>query len=381
LKKPSFRGSIFAIGPIVYRLGHILFKDGSAVRFRVGSQNLNAILWKIIMSKRVTLSLAWHVVVVVIVILAFLTIGIAVGGYKLYQRIVLTEIQQKELTRLQEEEAKKVIASQQEALEKTQNELTKTKSDAEKTNAQIKTLSQTLAEQSKIQKEIIISSSDLAPYATGVVQVICASAGGAISSGSGSLWTFKEVPYAVVTNYHVVKGATKCVVSMTNNANGVTGIFSVSGSIYTFNANTDAAILTVGSPISDTMLPVANYNYSLAKVRKCTTLVPVGSPVVIIGFPAYAKRDSTLTIDTLGTVNVIYRTTTNGIISGYDTSQPGEANYFVSAKIDNGNSGGIALAKDANGICTLGLPTWLTLGNYETQGLVQNILNVLPDNR
>jgi hypothetical protein len=107
--------------------------------------------------------------------------------------------------------------------------------------------------------------------------------------------------------------------------------------------------------------------------------MPVGTPIVIIGFPAYAKRNTTLSIDTIGTVNVIYRTVTNGIISGYDTSQKGEANYFVSAKIDNGNSGGMSLAKDADGLCILGLPTWLTVGNYETQGLIQNILNLLPN--
>jgi hypothetical protein len=53
-------------------------------------------------------------------------------------------------------------------------------------------------------------------------------------------------------------------------------------------------------------------------------------------------------------------------------------NFFVSAKIDSGNSGGIALAKDGQGVCTLGLPTWLTVGNYETQGLIQNIMNLLP---
>jgi hypothetical protein len=99
-----------------------------------------------------------------------------------------------------------------------------------------------------------------------------------------------------------------------------------------------------------------------------------------MGFPSYAKRDATVNIEGIGTVNVIYRTTTNGIISGYDSSLPGNANYFVSAKIDNGNSGGIALAKDASGLCVLGLPTWLTVGNYETQGLVQNITNVLPQN-
>jgi hypothetical protein len=148
--------------------------------------------------------------------------------------------------------------------------------------------------------------------------------------------------------------------------------------VYTFNENTDSAILKIGESVSTTSVPVANYNYSIPKLPSCKSLLPVGSPMVIIGYPAYAKRDAKITIDTIGTFNVIYRTVTNGIISGYDTSMAGDANYFVSAKIDNGNSGGMALAKDTNGLCLLGLPTWLSVGNYETQGLVQNITNILP---
>ena len=71
----------------------------------------------------------------------------------------------------------------------------------------------------------------------------------------------------------------------------------------------------------------------------------------------------------------------NGIISGYDsivkdTQKLPYSNYFVSAKIDSGNSGGIALSKNEKGLCVLGVPTWLTVGNYETQGLVQNIHNI-----
>ncbi len=34
-------GRVVVTGPIVYRLGHILLKDGSGVRFSVGSQNKN----------------------------------------------------------------------------------------------------------------------------------------------------------------------------------------------------------------------------------------------------------------------------------------------------------------------------------------------------
>ena len=338
------------------------------------------------MAKRITISLTWYIILAAtsVLILSFTISGIV--SYTLYKKVLATETLQKELLEKQtadrleqEEKAKTLIDLQQRALTEAQVELSKTKTEAAKTSAEIKTLSQTVKDQSLLPKDIVISSSDLAPYMTGVVQVICANDTG-ISSGSGSLWKFKEVEYAVLTNYHVVKDATKCAVSLTNSANETIGIFSLKGSVFTFNKNTDEAVLSIGSSVSTSNVPVANYNYALSNVRKCQNNLPVGSPVVIAGYPAYAKRDATLTIDNIGTVNVIYRTATNGIISGYDSSQPGNPNYFVSAKIDNGNSGGIALAKDSSGICVLGLPTWLTVGNYETQGLVQNITNVLPNN-
>lgn len=333
---------------------------------------------------RITPLLTWRVMTTCIAFVFLICIGLGITSYKLYKKILATEASQKLIIETQnqerlyqEQKSRELIAIGQQALTQAQTDLTKTKNEAEKTNAELKTLAKTLESQAKDPKDITISSADLSPYLTGAVQVICVTPT-SISSGSGALWTFKEVPYAIITNYHVVKDADRCVISITNSANTTTGIFNVKGSVFTFNKNMDAAILAIGTSVSSTSVPVANYNYALAQVRKCTNLMPVGSPIVIIGYPAYAKRDSILTIDTIGKVNVIYRTVTNGIISGYDTSLLGEPNYFVSAKIDNGNSGGVTLAKDANGLCVLGLPTWLTVGNYETQGLVQNILNVLP---
>lgn len=336
------------------------------------------------MKPRITLTLTWHILLIGFIFFLVSTLAVSYGGYKLYQKVLTAEKIQKELVALQteerirkEEEASKLISAQQAELTEAKTELEKTKTEAEKTNAQVKSLTQTLKDQSSVQKEIVISSVDLAPYVTGVVQIVCSTSLG-ITSGSGSLFTFKELQRAVLTNYHVVKDADKCVVVVTSNANTVTGVFSLNPSVYTFNVHTDQAVLAIGESLSTTSVPIANYNYSLSSVRKCTSPTPIGTPVVIIGYPAYAKRDSTVTLETIGTIPAVFRTATNGIISGYDTSRSGEPNYFVSAKIDNGNSGGIALAKDAKGICSLGLPTWLTVGNYETQGLVQNISNVLP---
>lgn len=336
------------------------------------------------MSKRISVSFTWRVLIIGLSVIGILLLGIMYAGFHLYTKIVANENAQKLILANQdnariaeEQKSAELIKAQQEALTQAQDELSKTKTDTAKTDAQVKTLTQALNTQQKSPKDIIISSADLSPYVTSVVQVICASPT-TVSSGSGTLWTFKEAPYAVVTNYHVVKGADTCVLVIADTTNTVIGMFNLSGAIQTFNPSVDEAILTIGSSTGNQNIPIANYNYSLSTMRQCPNQTPVGTPVVIIGFPAYAKRDSTVSIGGIGTVNVIYRTVTNGIISGYDTSGGGNANYFVSAKIDNGNSGGMALAKDTNGLCLLGLPTWLTVGNYETQGLVQNIINVLP---
>jgi hypothetical protein len=154
--------------------------------------------------------------------------------------------------------------------------------------------------------------------------------------------------------------------------------------VYTLNNNTDTAIIAIGASLSETGLSKDSQNFSLTALRKCPSSTPIGTPVVLIGFPTFGKRDAKLTIPNFGTMDETYRSVTNGIISGYDTSKTSprgpltHQNFFVSAKIDAGNSGGIALAKDTKGMCVLGVPTWLSVGTYENQGLVQNISNVIP---
>lgn len=336
------------------------------------------------MAKRITINMAWHVLVMLALLFIMMLAGSGALSYMLYKKVTATEALQQQLLAKQETErlaqeqkSKELIELQEKALTAAQLELAKTKTESERNAAAIRTLKATVESDAALPKSVVISSSDLAPVMSGIVQVLCVTGTG-VASGSGSLWNFKEVPQAVLTNYHVVKGADRCVISMTNNANEVIGIWSAGSSIYTFNKDTDQAVLSISSSLSTNNVPIANYNYTLSNLRRCPNNFPVGSPVVILGFPAYAKRDATVDVPSIGTVHAIYRTATNGIISGYDTSQKGNANYFVSAKIDQGNSGGIVLGKDASGLCSLGLPTWLTVGNYETQGLVQNIANILP---
>lgn len=229
-----------------------------------------------------------------------------------------------------------------------------------------------------------ITSSDLSSYLDSVAQIICLSNEGKLGSGSGVLWKNKEGKYNILTNYHVVSGAKKCVMSIDDVNNKNSGLFTVENSSHSFDESKDVAILNIGESLSDKNKNISDYNYNLFSLRKCPSNIPVGSPVSIIGYPSYTRRNTTMNIKDMGNISTVYRATTNGTISGYDTSLLKPAgnllneNYFISAKTDIGNSGGIALGKDENGLCVLGLPTWVTVGNYETQGLVQNIANIVP---
>ena len=77
--------------------------------------------------------------------------------------------------------------------------------------------------------------------------------------------------------------------------------------------------------------------------------VELGEAVRIFGYPANSGGYS-LTI-------------TDGIVSSF----PGDGLIMTSAKIDSGNSGGLAV--DKNG-CMIGVPSSVSVGNYESMGII-----------
>ena len=92
---------------------------------------------------------------------------------------------------------------------------------------------------------------------------------------------------------------------------------------------------------------------SLSKKKVCfqqtDIKVNIGDQVVILGYPA------------IGSPTDI--TATEGIISGYDYPY-----YITSAKIDHGNSGGLAIL--VKGDCYLGIPTGAAVGSIESLGRI-----------
>jgi len=226
-------------------------------------------------------------------------------------------------------------------------------------------------------KEITIQAPELAPYLTGVGEVECGDI-----EGSGSLWKF-STGYFVLTNDHVVRGATNCTFTIQDSPNDTkhSGVWKLELIDNNWNNTTDISLLrlAIWPATAEISTSISNLNYLITNMPKCPTSMEIGSPIVIIGYPVYAKK--TVEYDS-GSGTQFFRTVTNGIISSHDTTVKyfqglPYSNYFVSAKIDSGNSGGIAFSKTTNGLCVLGIPTWLTIGNYETQGLIQNIHNVI----
>lgn len=81
----------------------------------------------------------------------------------------------------------------------------------------------------------------------------------------------------------------------------------------------------------------------------CKFVPDIGDQVAIVGYPGIGASEDI--------------TATEGIISGFDGDY-----YITSAKIEHGNSGGVAISIKNN--CILGIPTFVEVGEAETLGRI-----------
>jgi hypothetical protein len=239
-----------------------------------------------------------------------------------------------------------------------------------------------------------ITADDISLYLTGVVEVLCKRKDSrginqVHDTGSGSLWSFPDGTYGVLTNEHVISGNDLCAIWIPNSDGTKKGLYYLDLiNVKTWNKISDEAVIPI-KPFSATNgaypkgvgvddVPLDQLNYGVSTLRDCPSSLPQGSPVTVVGYPAFSSIADT------GNLAGAFKNqiTTNGVISGNyllpkNSSLPYN-NFYISATIDSGNSGGVAFSKDENGLCLLGIPTWITsTGNYSNEGIVQNINKVI----
>ena len=226
---------------------------------------------------------------------------------------------------------------------------------------------------------------ELAPYMTGIVLIKCTD-----SYGSGILWDNEGV-MGVLTNSHVVESGDCTVIVKDESIKDGSLIYKVVVNKSPWNNDSDSAFLQLVQNIGDgdknsgeyvpiserENIPIASLNYSASKMPFCKK-PEIGMPVMVIGYPAATTQYEEYNNGIIFTNPS--KTLTNGIISSFSPT-PGSIieDFFVTAKIDAGNSGGIAFSKEEKSLCLLGIPSWVNVGSYDVQGIVQNIHYVLQN--
>lgn len=245
-----------------------------------------------------------------------------------------------------------------------------------------------------IQKEKdskIITADDLDSMFQYVGSITCSSKYEHIN-GSASIWVvdWGWGKNLVLTNAHILPSSLPswCIATFDNYLGRFLGHYSLNTDqipSISLNNFVDFAFLeikSIASGAESTSVPIASLSSDLESVSHCPKKMSLGSPVAVIGFPISAMSQDTLPggPERDRNIGISNKAVTNGIISSHDGSPTWNGypdfNYFVSAKIDSGNSGGLAISKHNGELCILGIPTWVQKGDFENMGIVQSIHNI-----
>lgn len=151
----------------------------------------------------------------------------------------------------------------------------------------------------------------------------------------------------VITNSHVVNGASLCLAGVTDDYEAVPERW------YEMKAEGDFGYMGVDIAFLFPTSPMPNDIETVLNICPSDTL-KIGDEIVVLGYPGIGG--STITA-------------TNGIISGSD-------GYYLktSAKIEHGNSGGGAFLKNKD--CWFGIPTAVSKGNLDSLGIIINYSSI-----
>jgi hypothetical protein len=201
--------------------------------------------------------------------------------------------------------------------------------------------------------------------------------------GKKSRESFNYLDGYVLTNGHVAElepiidfDPNLCEVSLSGSSlKDWIGAFFYDKNTHFLNDTLDIALLKTkmysgGTPVKYSIDDETLKEHLLKNYSFCPKDKIIGSRVYIFGYPITGGEYKKLLSSDILVRNLIVST---GIISGVDSHE----NYYTDAKIDSGSSGGLAVSKINNEICIVGIPTWVSGGEFETLGMIQPFWKVL----
>mgnify|MGYP001766130735 CR=1 FL=1 len=297
---------------------------------------------------------------------------ISLATYGLYSetRRSLLETNE-ELKKAQEEIAKIVsekevtISAQQDLISQQEDELAEVKASEELLQRAVAALQNTSGTSQLALNNL------LKGFAPSVVKLVCLrdSLTRGLQQGSGVLYKGTSIagigPYYVQTNLHVVEtedgSQSQCVIAVYPDPEEATSylVYKSKGYKY-YEKDIDLAflepILVEEHSRAGTMAQLEAAARDSATTSLCN-VASIGDHITILGYPSVGG-------DTL--------TVTDGIVSGFEFR--GGARYIkTSAKIDQGNSGGVAI-KDSG--CVVGIPTYVQ-AQIESLGRILDLNDLL----
>lgn len=201
--------------------------------------------------------------------------------------------------------------------------------------------------------------------------------------GKGRRESFNHLDGYVLTNGHVAElepitdfDPNLCEASLSGSfLKDWIGAFFYDKNTHFLNDTLDIAVLKTkmyhdGTPVKYSLDDETLKGHLLKNYSFCPKDKIIGSKVYIFGYPITGGEYKKLLSSDILVRNLIVST---GIISGMDSHE----NYYTDAKIDSGSSGGLAVSKINNEICIVGIPTWVSGGDFETLGMIQPFRKVL----
>lgn len=314
-------------------------------------------------------------------ILIAITVGLVLlggAGYFGYQQIESYESRQA----TQEEQVQESISSQERNIEKASSDqevegAVKVEQEAE-IQVEQKIPTETEAKDPNKKESVSLVESDttystlIQKWAPATVKLTCTTDtyNSQSSLGSGSLFYVNETTYTVFTNWHVIatddESEPFCIVTIYPNSPSLAGALaykSKAGSFGSFGAHLDMATFDIeptpyeigielfGQALS---IPLSRLRtLAISNTEKPCSLPQLGDVMLIFGYPSIGGDSITVT---------------EGIVAGIENNLDGATYYKTSAKIEQGNSGGVAVNIEKG--CFLGVPTLSSIGQIESLAFV-----------